>query len=173
MREFLRTFRGREKSETALISVNSAQKRADLVISQLLINAVGRFELPQLVHVITQDDQTGLIFGGYIQLEKVAFGEQIGFTVVDHHVGWLVNRSAVEKIDWLIENYPGMPLICDEVIASMLKRNPASKKGRKENYYQILIRPRGNIVVITPQPSVNIPPDQLPPPFSKGISYLK
>lgn len=148
--------------------ISAAQDRANQEIKTILLNVVPRYpHLPETIHVMVRDNQSNLIFGAYVQLERIGNSRAVIFHDLQH--GMLKEGiSVAEKIDRMMEDYPEMPLLCNEVITQELQRDPKTLTWVEKDCYYLLGREAGVIEVFTPVPFTNIPSDQVPPPFTGG-----
>lgn len=110
-------------------------------IEVLAVNLeTSRGELPEQFFAFDYDKQTGEGFGALIHRD---------FEYID--VRHLPKAPPETAVNILIEIFPSVPLVCSQETAEQLSKSSQSVEWFKEGSGRLISRPKGTIIVYTPQ----------------------
>ncbi|MEK7559357.1 MAG: hypothetical protein AAB521_03555 [Patescibacteria group bacterium] len=125
-----------------------AEERIYRKVIDLVSNvAVRRKNLPSQVHILIQDEITGVKVAAFLLVQYIGNN---GMTKITPYSGAVLpsEETVMDAADILIKANPGMPMICDKEIADELSQN--SLVWVEEDHYRLEGRPDGVLEVFTP-----------------------
>lgn len=122
--------------------------------------------LPPRVNVLIYDEPSGERF--FSRVDVLYLGEDGIAHITERGIGIVGSETNPLAIaDWTLENNPGVPLVCDETIASEIAQGSITWLGG--GHYRLEGRPHGVLEVHTAYDSRILPQGILP----KGIASMQ